>query len=117
MRPCEGRGGGFNSPRTPCFMMLPCLADSSAGPPKAGWPVRLWHGVLWVVSRISSAGSTKPGGQVRLLHDLLGKRGARRERAGGTERAPSPVTPGRGACGEDQRQARLPVHQGAGRCD
>src|SRR5881275_233268 len=74
MRPCEGRGGGFDSPRTPWFLTLPCLADSSAGPPKAGGPVRLWRGVLGVVSRISSAGSTKPGWQVRLLHDLLLRR-------------------------------------------
>src|SRR4051812_18633105 len=52
MRPCEGRGGGFNSPRTPWLLTAPCLADSSAGPPKAGWPVRLWRGVMQVVSRI-----------------------------------------------------------------
>src|SRR5262245_36435722 len=56
MRPCEGRGGGFNSPRTLWQSTLPCLAASGTGPPKAGWPVRLWHGVLRVVSRLRALG-------------------------------------------------------------
>src|SRR4051794_35252712 len=46
MRPCEGRGGGFNSPRTPWWLRMPYLAAPGTGRPKAGWPVRLWHGVL-----------------------------------------------------------------------
>src|SRR5438105_1133581 len=69
---------------------MPCLAAPSTGPPKAGWPGRLWHGVLGVVSRISSAGSTKPGWQVRLLHDLLVPKGARQVRG-----APEPLQPGK----------------------
>src|SRR5262249_15463812 len=43
--------------------------------------------------------------------------GTRMPRAIATRHAPFPVAPVRGVCGEDQRQARLPVHQGTGRCD
>src|SRR4051794_11650229 len=42
---------------------MPCLAAPSAGPPKAGWPVRLRHGVLWVVSRLRALGLRNPVGR------------------------------------------------------
>lgn len=61
----------------PEHLRLPCLAASSAGPPKAGWPVRLWHGVLRVVSRTKRL-SMKPGWQhsctlLRRLRKLLAR--------------------------------------------
>src|SRR5689334_25317168 len=106
-------------PRSTVVALL--VKGTSWLPPKEQVQVRLLAGVLRVVSRISSAGSTKPGWQVRLLHDLLVWKG--RSRGPGTYRAiaarqaPFPVILVREACGEDQRQARLPVREGTGRCD
>jgi hypothetical protein len=40
-----------------------CLGYSSAGPPKAGWPVRLWHEVQELVTWIRALGLRNPVGK------------------------------------------------------
>ena len=123
-RSSEGRAHRGVRVQVPPWSLLACaLSCGHKRRPSEGWLASstLAWGTVGCLADFS-AGSTKPGWQVRLLHDLLDQRGARRERgtptSSGCNRASAvPCAPGRGVCGEDQRQARLPVHQGAGRCD
>lgn len=63
---------GSNPPEHPeDGVALSC--GTSTGRPKAGWPVRLWHGALRVVSRIRALGLRNPVGRFDSCTTRLGK--------------------------------------------